>query len=474
MSLDHDIRAALAAGEFQLHYQPLVDLHTGTFTSVEALLRWPRWSGEIAEVIAAAERSDLILELGAWALERALAEPGPWHPAPAATHPFVVGVNVSTRQLVRPGFVAEVARLLADTGTDPAQLCLEVTETGLADPVEPVVAALTELRELGVQSGIDDFGTGHASLTYLAKFPVDVVKIDRSFVVGLGCDAASEVIVRSVVDMAHALQMTVVAEGVETLGQLEQLLDAGCDVAQGFLFTRPAPRPESRELVANAVPWPVELAGRHARPRERRPLPAVAPSRRYRLMLDLARDVTGRLDLADVLASSFVALRQLVHFTGGSIQLVENARLRLAATDPPATPEALTASIPLGQGVGGGIAATGEPRYLPDITCSPEVSPGRRAQSVSGGVRSYFGVPLVTAGEVIGVLQIDSLEVDAFSEEDRVTVLAFTPILAAAVQNARLFARERALLAVPLPREAPGTATTYTSTTTGTIMGRRR
>ncbi|MHB8342332.1 MAG: EAL domain-containing protein [Mycobacteriales bacterium] len=457
MPLDHDIRAALTAGEFELHYQPLVDLRTGTFSSVEALLRWPRWAGEISDVIDVAEQSDLILDLGAWVLERALAEPGRWHGCETPAPPFVVCVNVSTRQLVRPGFVTEVARLLAATGTEPAQLGLEITETALADPVEPVVAALTELRELGVQSCIDDFGTGHASLTYLAKFPVDVVKIDSSFVVGLGRDAASEVIVRSVIDMAHALQMTVVAEGVETLGQLEFLLDAGCDVAQGFLFSRPVPRPVGTEIVANAVPWPVEFAGRHARPRGRQPLPAVAPSRRYRLMLDLARDVTGRLDLADVLSSSFVALRQLVHFTGGSIQLVEDARLRLAATDPPATPEALTASIPLGQGVGGQITTTGEPRYLPDITLAPEVSPGQRARSVSGGVRSYFGVPLITAGEVIGVLQIDSLEVDAFAEEDRVTVLAFTPILAAAVQNARLFARERTPYLLPLPRQDPET-----------------
>jgi signal transduction histidine kinase len=164
---------------------------------------------------------------------------------------------------------------------------------------------------------------------------------------------------------------------------------------------------------------------------------------RYRLLLDLARDVTGRLDLAGVLEHTFIALREIVEFTGGSIQLVDtDGMVALAATDPPATIEALSMRIPIGHGIGGGIVATGEPRYLPDITAESEVTSARRRRSTSQGVRSYFGVPLITEGRPIGLVQIDSTVVDAWSEEDRLVVLAFTPIIAAAVQNARLFERE--------------------------------
>jgi GAF domain-containing protein len=159
-------------------------------------------------------------------------------------------------------------------------------------------------------------------------------------------------------------------------------------------------------------------------------------------MIDLARDVTGRLDLATVLERTFAALRQLIDFTGGSVQLLDDTdHLRLAATDPPATPEALTMRVPLGQGIGGSIALTGEPRYLPDITADSAVTADRRKRSTSSGVRSYFGVPLVTQGRVIGLLQVDSVEPDAWTDADRLVVLAFAPIVAAAVQNAGLAAR---------------------------------
>src|SRR5204862_4349196 len=162
--------------------------------------------------------------------------------------------NVSVRQLIRPGFTDVVLRALDEANVEPNQLCVEVTETSLADNLEKVVKALRELRDAGIRVAIDDFGTGHASLTYLAKFPVHVVKVDRSFVRGLGNDPASGVIVRSVAAMAHALGMTVIAEGVENLHQLEIVLEAGCDAAQGYLFSRPLPRQQCAETLANAVP----------------------------------------------------------------------------------------------------------------------------------------------------------------------------------------------------------------------------
>ena len=167
---------------------------------------------------------------------------------------------------------------------------------------------------------------------------------------------------------------------------------------------------------------------------------------RARLMLDLARRVTGSLDLQEVLDASFAALRQLVDFGGGAIQLIEDDHLVAAATDPPMAPEAATVRIPVGAGVSGAIAATGEPTYIPDITVDERVHPDGRARGVSTGVRSYFGVPLIMGGAPIGVLQVDALGVDAFDEDARSLVLAFVPTIASAVQNARLFDQEREAL----------------------------
>lgn len=439
LEIDAELRAALRSEQLDLHFQPIVNLRTGSFDGVEALLRWPARTDDIEAAIAVAEESELIVDIGEWVLAEATRR------APNC----LVGVNVSVRQLMRPMFTDTVLRMLAAADIAPERLCVEITETAIAENVDNVVAALHELRAAGVRVAIDDFGTGHASLTYLAKFPVDVVKIDKSFVQGLGNDAASGVIVRSVAAMAHALGMTVVAEGVENLNQLEIVLEAGCDAAQGYLFSRPVPRQQCAETLANAVPWPVGFSGARAATSVPGVTP-VDPARRYRLLLDLARDITGRLDLEEALASSFYALRQLLQFGGGSIQLVDGDVVRLAAADPPATPDAYETLIPIGKGIGGRIVASGEPRYIPDILRDPDV-PSWRA--TSAGVRSYFGVPLITEGTVIGVMQIDSADVDPWSEEDRFMVLAFTPIVAAAIQNARMFEREAAQALLPRQRD---------------------
>ncbi|MFA5787800.1 MAG: ATP-binding protein [Actinomycetota bacterium] len=167
----------------------------------------------------------------------------------------------------------------------------------------------------------------------------------------------------------------------------------------------------------------------------------------YRVLLELSREVTSTLDLQEVLDRSLAALRRLLSFGGGAIQLIDGDALVAAATDPPASPEALTVRIPVGHGVSGTIAATGEPVYIPDITVDPRVYPQGRAKGVSTGVRSYFGVPLILHGKPTGVVQIDAPEVDAFPLEVRRYVLAFVPTIAAAVQNAQLFEREREALA---------------------------
>ena len=165
-----------------------------------------------------------------------------------------------------------------------------------------------------------------------------------------------------------------------------------------------------------------------------------------RLLLELSREVTSNLNLQDVLDASLVALRKLLDFGGGAIQLIEDEHLVAAATDPPATDEARTVRIPVGKGVSGTIAATGDPIYIPDIVVDERVFPEGRKKGVSTGVHSYFGVPLITGGRVIGVVSFDTLTIDAFSSADRSLVLAFVPTIAAAVQNAQLFEREVATL----------------------------
>jgi diguanylate cyclase (GGDEF)-like protein/PAS domain S-box-containing protein len=438
------LRHAVHDGELAVVYQPEIRLVDGTVRGFEALVRWTDsvW-GPVppGEFVPIAEESDLILELGIVVLRQALTDAARWPRLPDGSRPLLA-VNVSRRQLVQPGFPQIVAGLLAESGVPAGTVCLEVTETALTHNVESVVTALHELRHLGVLIAIDDFGTGHASLTYLTRLPVDVLKVDRLFVTGLGRDQRSAAIVGAVAAMGRAFALSVVAEGVENDAQLTALRELDVDLAQGYLFSRPVAADAVAALVAPAGQRPVvALPDQRAAVRRpltgRRPLTAPATDARYRLMIDLARDVTGRLDLTTVLERTFAALRQLIDFTGGSVQLLDGTdHLRLTATDPPATPEALLMRVPLGQGIGGSIALTGEPRYLPDIAADAAVTDDRRRRSTSSGVRSYFGVPLITEGRVIGILQVDSVEPDAWDDADRLVVLAFAPIVAAAVQNA--------------------------------------
>ncbi len=459
--LEAAMRTALERGELELHYQPTLRLQTQSIFAMEALLRWlhpVRGYLPPGDFVPIAEESDLIVDIGTWVLGEAMRQCATWEAAlPEGLAPQMC-VNVSRRQFAHVGFVDLVRRLLAETGATASFICLEVTETALSGSVEPIIDSLQELRRMGVRLAIDDFGTGHASLTYLARLPVDVLKIDQSFVAELAEDAGCRAIVGSVTAMSHAFGLEVIAEGVETDAQLHVLAELGCDAAQGYLFSRPVPADRATALlmhgaVLTQVPAPrgasqaVLAVGslprdsaEVARPRRR----AIADQAlRYRLLLDLARDVTGGLDLSLVLSRTFEALRQITHFTGGSIQLIDDAgSVGIVAAVPPPTAEALLMRIPVGQGVSGGIALTGEPRYIPDIETDPQVTPVRRTRCTSSGVRSYFGVPLISEGRVIGVLQIDSVDVDAWGEEDRLMVLAFVPIVAAAVQNARYFERE--------------------------------
>jgi len=450
--LEVDLGRVVRDGGLRLVYQPVVDLSTGRVASLEALVRWshPKW-GTVppSEFVPLAEKSDLVIELGTWVLRRALIDAATWPAVGGAT--AGVAVNVSPRQLTEPGFPQLVGSLLEQYGVAGDRLCIEVTETALIGDVGHVVAALRALRELGVRLAIDDFGTGHASLSYLTQFPVDTVKIDQSFVAGVATDAGSAAIVGGVVAMAHAYGLRVVAEGAETSEQLSQLRRLGCEYAQGYVLASPM----AGDAVVGVLSASASVEALVPQPRDGEQPGGRAgldEARRYRLLLECARDVSACLDLDSVLERSFTALRKVIAFTGGSIQLVDGDVVRLAATDPPAPPEALLASVPLGKGIGGTIAATGEPRYLPDITIVSAVPTAKDQKATSSGVRSYYGVPLIAEGRVIGLLQIDSVKIDAFDQQDRLLVLSFASVVASAVQTARLFSLELSSLQGDRPR----------------------
>lgn len=241
LELETSLRNALEREEFELYYQPLVDTRTGSLMGAEALLRWNAAEGMIRpdQFIPLAEETGLIVPLGAWVLDEACRQAQAW----TTTHPhrraLKVSVNLSARQLNRHGIVAEVAEILLSSQLEPSQLCLEITETVAMSDTESTLTTLGELKNLGVQVAIDDFGTGYSSLAYLKKFPIDIVKIDRTFTAGLGEDAVDSEIVTAVIRLAAARGISVVAEGVETEDQ-RRILDAlGCPLIQGYLIARP-------------------------------------------------------------------------------------------------------------------------------------------------------------------------------------------------------------------------------------------
>jgi diguanylate cyclase (GGDEF)-like protein len=249
LALESGLREALTHEQLTLHYQPQVRLPDGAITGVEALIRWQHPElGAVspAEFIPMAERLGLIEDIGAWVLWTACAEAVAW-----GREDIDIAVNVSPRQLSAPDFADVVAAALSTSGLEPHRLCLEVTETALLADVEAAHAMLARLRRLGVLLAVDDFGVGHASLRHLRQLlPVDVLKIDKSFVDGLAEDREDAAIVSAVVRMAEGLGLDCVAEGVETAEQAAALSAMGCSNAQGWHFARPMPAEAIREALA--------------------------------------------------------------------------------------------------------------------------------------------------------------------------------------------------------------------------------
>ena len=253
------------AAEVEVYFQPVIALADEKIVGAEALVRWDHPEHGIltpAHFIGLAEDNGTILRIGRAVLEQACRHAKTWLDTMGVR--LQVGVNLSARQFQLAGLDKQIAEVLQSTGIDPAQLCLEVTEGLAMDDVELTSAVLTKLHGLGIRLAIDDFGTGHSSLGYLARFPIDVIKIDQSFVRNIDRDPVKSAIVSAVVALSKAIGATTVVEGVETLSELQQVERLGCDAAQGFYFSRPLPAAAFGELLR---PGPPARSGLRGAPR---------------------------------------------------------------------------------------------------------------------------------------------------------------------------------------------------------------
>ncbi|WP_029917169.1 EAL domain-containing protein [Pelobacter seleniigenes] len=243
---------ALQRNEFSLHYQPKACLRTGWMTGVEVLLRWTnQLLGAVSPAlfIPVAERMDLIDELGKWVISTACAQYAAWQKAGLTPPPMAI--NVSGQQLKDSSFCQFIQDVLRRTGIDSAALELEVTETAVIGDLDAAIKILGELKQMGVTISLDDFGTGYSSLSYLRQLPIDKIKIDRSFIQDVTCDPSSNEITKAATAIAHALNLKVIAEGVEDKDQLKYLQRLGCDEIQGFLYSRPVPGAELESFLRN-------------------------------------------------------------------------------------------------------------------------------------------------------------------------------------------------------------------------------
>jgi diguanylate cyclase (GGDEF)-like protein/PAS domain S-box-containing protein len=242
LEVETEMRSALDRGEFEVYYQPIFSLTDQHITEFEALVRWRKPDGRIVlplNFIPVAEETGLIVPLGQWVLDRACEQTRRWQDQFPSDPPLGISVNLSARQFQHPHLLEDVQNTLARTGLEPRSLTLEVTESVAMQDPESTATTLRALKSLGLRIAIDDFGTGYSSLSYLQRFPLDTLKIDRSFVDGLGQDTQDDAIVSSVIALAKSLNLSVTGEGIETQEQLTRLRALGCDEGQGYYFSKP-------------------------------------------------------------------------------------------------------------------------------------------------------------------------------------------------------------------------------------------
>ena len=269
--LERDLRLAVERAELRLFYQPKVRLDSGRIVGMEALVRWQHPQRGLilpSEFMLAAEETGLIAPIGAWVLREAACHAQAWRPHAPGDPPLAMSANVSTRQFHDPRLVETVSETLRSSGIEPTRLILEITEdVAMADP-ETTLDTLRELKTLGVRTAIDDFGNGRSSLRYLKQFPIDMLKIGRSFINGLGYDPGDTAIIRSILDLAGHLRRGVTAEGIETTEQFFMLRDLGCEEGQGYYFARPLNAAAATAVIATGAALPFGQVGRGVFPSE--------------------------------------------------------------------------------------------------------------------------------------------------------------------------------------------------------------
>ncbi len=258
LQIETDLRHALERKELCAFFQPIIDIQTMKLVGFESLIRWNHPTRGLVppgEFIGVSEETNLIIPMTIWMLQHSCEQLSRWQNKSPLNKNLFLSVNLSGKHFARKDLVSQVRRILIDTKIDPATLKLEITESAVMDNAETAIKILKELKQLGVQLSIDDFGTGYSSLSYLHRFPIDTLKIDRSFVSTMEEGSENGEIVRTVISLAKTLGMNVVAEGIETVHQLHQLRILNCEYGQGFLFSRPVPIPEADAIVDDKLRW---------------------------------------------------------------------------------------------------------------------------------------------------------------------------------------------------------------------------
>jgi EAL domain-containing protein (putative c-di-GMP-specific phosphodiesterase class I) len=263
LQLETDLRKALDQGEFRVYYQPIVSLQTGKITGFEALTRWQRPEGILPPIafIAVAEETGLIIPMNRQLLREACQHLRSWQSEFPSDPPLTMSVNLTSREFAQPDLAGEIRKSLEQTGIDPGCLQLEIIETIAMGDAEKSGHVLAQLKALGVRLSIDDFGTGYSSLSRLRRIPVDTLKIDRAFISNMDTDPENREIVRAIIVLAHNLGLKVVAEGTETEEHINLLKQFNCEMAQGYLFSRPADDQAMLKLLASNCSTRAAAAG---------------------------------------------------------------------------------------------------------------------------------------------------------------------------------------------------------------------